>query len=299
MLEHIIGQTKAKETAQILIDSVKTTNEPFPHTLLTGFSGSGKSTFARAIAEELGNKFIEVNSACTGSSSETKIKLMVALEDMEEKTVLFLDEIHQVSKANQEILYTAMEDGYISYSDIFGIKTKVNAFTLIGATTDLAGLTNPMQNRFRYVINLDQYDNSDIASIIDIEANTKKFTVDANVLSEYCRGNPRIAKNYVDWIYKYCLVNKTTPSAPIIRQAMEHRGVFKYGLTVDDLRYLDILRRNKIMGVRSISHTLNIPEKTVKNKIEPYLLSLGLISILPNMQNRRGINLQKIVELGL
>lgn len=299
MLDKIIGQKKAKETVQILIDSVKATGETFPHILLTGFSGSGKSTFARAIATELGVNFIEVNSACTGSNMETKIKLMNALESIEPKTLLFLDEIHQINKSNQEILYTAMEDGYISYSELFGMQTRVNPFTLMGATTDLAGLTNPMQNRFKYVVNLDPYANSEISTIIDKEAMNKSFSVDSSALAEYCRGNPRIAKNYLDWIHKYCLVNRKASSAGVIKEAMEHRGVYKYGLTQDDLRYIDLLRRNRIMGVRSISHTLNIPEKTVKNKIEPYLLSLGIITILTNMQNRRGINLAKLSELEL
>ena len=90
-----------------------------------------------------------------------------------------------------------------------------------------------------------------------------------------------------------------SPSAEIIRQLMEKKGIYSYGLTQDDIRYIELLKRTKILGVRAISHTLNIPEKTVKNNMEPYLLKLRLISILPSMQNRRSINKLRVIEMGL
>ncbi len=300
MLESIIGQKNAKETVKILIESTKQSSLPFPHSLFTGSAGVGKSSFARAIAKELGHKFTEINSACTGSASEIRIKLIIAMEDMKENDILLLDEFHAITKSSQEILYTAIENGYVTFGgDVFGSKIKVAPFTLLGATTDLSGLTNSMQTRFKYVIELQEYNLEEIAEILDGEAITLGFKLDSSILANYCRGNPRIAKNYLDWIHRYCKTKNLPPNLKIIKEAMVKKGVYLYGLTYSDLLYIEVLKRNKIMGVRAISNTINVPEKTVKAKIEPYLLKLGVINILQGMQNKRGINKNKIMELGL
>lgn len=188
MLENIVGQHEIKNNLQVLIESSR--GSTFPHILLTGQPGLGKTTLARSVAKELGYKFTEVNSAYTGSGNEAKIKLIVALEDLKENDIIFIDEIHNLSKSMQEMLYTAMEDHYISYGDLFGSKKMLPNFTFIRSTTDIAGLTTAMQSRFRHILYLREYTNQEVAEIIRGESKS----IDADHLSQYCRGNPAIQK---------------------------------------------------------------------------------------------------------
>lgn len=291
MLENIVGQHEIKNNLQVLIESSR--GSTFPHILLTGQPGLGKTTLARSVAKELGYKFTEVNSAYTGSGNEAKIKLIVALEDLKENDIIFIDEIHNLSKSMQEMLYTAMEDHYISYGDLFGSKKMLPNFTFIGSTTDIAGLTTAMQSRFRHILYLREYTNQEVAEIIRGESRS----IDADHLSQYCRGNPRHTKNHVDWVLRYCQVKSLKPDKDGIGEAMRAKGIHKYGLTNNDLNYINILKRKRLMGVRNISHTLNIEEKTVKTTIEPYLMKLGLVYIGP--AGKRAINFDRCIELGL
>lgn len=295
MLDNIVGQHEVKERLTILIESSR--NGTLPHILLTGAPGLGKSSIARSISNEMGYKFTEVNSAYTGGGSEAKIKMMIALEDLKENDIIFIDEIHNLSKNMQEMLYTAVEDSYINYGDLFGSKKLLPPFTLIGATTDLAGLTPAMQSRFKHVIYLREYNTNEIEQIIAAESAKQKEVVNKS-LAKYCRGNPRQTKNHLDWVIRYCKVKKILADENGVKQAMEAKNIYKYGMTQNDLNYISLLKKKKIMGVRNISHTLNIEEKTVKNTIEPYLMKLGLIAILSN-GNKRVINMEKCIELGL
>ena len=295
MLDNIVGQHEVKSRLEILIESSR--GGTLPHILLTGSPGLGKSSIARSISKEMGYKFTEVNSAYTGSGSEAKIKMMIALEDLKENDIIFIDEIHNMSKNMQEMLYTAVEDGYINYGDLFGSKKMLPPFTLIGATTDLAGITPAMQSRFKHVIYLREYNTSEIEQIIAAES-AKLNTVVHNSLSKYCRGNPRQTKNHLDWVVRYCKVKNIVADESGVKQAMEAKNIYDYGMTQNDLDYIAILKRKKIMGVRNMSHALNVEEKTVKNTIEPYLIKLGLIHINSGT-GKRQINMEKCIELNL
>lgn len=295
MLDTIIGQHEIKERLLILIESSR--GGTLPHILLTGAPGLGKSSIARGIAHEMGYKFTEVNSAYTGSGSEAKIKMMIALEDLKENDIIFIDEIHNISKNMQEMLYTAIEDGYINYGDLFGSKKMLPPFTLIGATTDLAGLTPAMQSRFKHIIYLREYNSNEIEQIIRIESSKSNVNV-SSTLSGYCRGNPRQTKNHLDWVIRYCKVKGITPNESGVMEAMSAKHIYKYGMTQNDLNYIELLKKKKVLGVRNISHILNIEEKTVKNTIEPYLMKMGLVFILSG-SGKRQINMDKCIELGL
>lgn len=295
MLDNIVGQHEVKNRLSILIESSR--NGTLPHMLLTGSPGLGKSSIARAISKEMGYKFTEVNSAYTGTGSEAKIKMMIALEDLKENDIIFIDEIHNLSKSMQEMLYTAVEDSYINYGDLFGSKKMLPPFTLIGATTDLAGLTPAMQSRFKHIVYLREYNSSEIEQIIRMESATLNFRV-SPTLSNYCRGNPRQTKNHLDWVVRYCKVKNIAADENGVREAMHAKNIYKYGMTQNDLDYIGLLKRKKIMGVRNISHTLNIEEKTVKNTIEPYLMKMGLVFILSG-SGKRQINMDRCIELGL
>lgn len=293
MLSSFLGQSEAKQSLEILIKSSR--NQTLPHILFTGGAGLGKSSLARSVAREMNYKFTEVNSAYTGSAQESRLKLMIALEDVKQNDIIFIDEVHGLSRSCQEMLYTAMEDFYINYGDIFGYKKQIPSFTLIGATTDLSGLTHSMQARFKHVVYLRKYKDGEIAEILK----PLSSSVDVAALSTYCRGNPRQAKNYLDWVTRYCEVKRVAGDSKGIKEAMNSINIYSLGLTTDDLNYISLLKQKKILGVRTIAHTLNIEEKTVKVKIEPYLMELGLINILHNFGGKRSVNLAKCVELGL
>lgn len=295
MLNNIVGQQEVKNNLNILIESSR--GGTLPHILLTGAPGLGKSSIARAVADEMGYKFTEVNSAYTGGGSEAKIKMMIALEDIKENDIIFLDEIHNLSKNTQEMLYTAIEDGYINYGDLFGSKKMLPPFTLIGATTDIAGLTRAMQSRFKHIIYLREYNEVEICQIIAAEAVKLKISIDQS-LAGYCRGNPRQTKNHIDWVSRYCKVKNIRADRDGIREAMLAKNIYKYGLTQNDINYITLLKKKKVMGVRNISNTLGVEEKTVKNNIEPYLMKLGLIYLL-SVSGKRQINMDKCIELGL
>jgi len=299
-LSEIVGQSKTKESLAIVLESVRRDGDVCPGILFEGFSGGGKSTFARAVAGELNHRFTEVNCGCLKSNTESQLKLMAALESLQRGDILFLDETHSLPKALQEILYSAIEEGYISFGDsIFGCKTLIQKFTLIGATTHLGALTVPMQGRFKYVFRISEYESGDIARILEGEAGKFNIPIDCLALAKYCRGNPRQAKNYLDWIYRYCHSKNCRGDEVTIKAAMQQRGVYPLGLTEHDIKYLKALAERKIEGVRALSNRINVEEGTVKKNIEPYLLKLGLISILPSMQGKRGINLDKVRELGI
>lgn len=295
MLDNIIGQKPIKDALTIVLESVKRTGDVCPGILFEGFSGGGKSTFARAIAGELNHDFQEINCGCLRSNLDSRLKFMLALEQLKTGDVFFLDETHSLPKQLQEILYTAVGDGYISVDTSgFAGKLAINRFTMIGATTHLGALTIPMQSRFKYVFRIDEYEVDEIAEMLDKEEGPQ---IDTVALAKFCRGNPRQAKNYLDWITRYCSATGKPPNEATICEAMEQRGVYAYGLTEHDVKYLRALASRRFEGVRALSHMINVEESTVKKTIEPYLLKLGLISIMSSMGGKRAINMEKVREI--
>jgi Holliday junction DNA helicase RuvB len=296
VLSEIIGQENIKESLAIIVESVKKLGGPCPNMLFHSAGGLGKTMFARAVSGELGYDFHEINVASKGSD---KISFLIMLEELKTNSIVFLDEIHGLDKKLQEILYSAIDSGYVSAGDLFGSSSKVNAFTLIGATTNLHKLNQPLISRFKYSFELQEYSNQELAKILEGECKKINFQFDPILLSSYARGNPRQAKNYLDWIFRYCTTKRVTPTEGVVREAMKQKGVYQLGLTTNDIRYLKLLAEKRILGVRQISNTLNIEEKTVKANIEPYLLSQDLIAINNNMGGKRCANTEKIKELGI
>lgn len=229
---------------------------------------------ANAIAQEVNTHLHVYNAANVKQDGLYSIVGAVKKHD-----ILFLDEIHRLDNKMQESLYTIMDSGRLDVK-FYGIvleELKIPPFTLIGATTST--VTNAMLNRFAYVFEVQEYTDGEIGTIVSQYSGRKKLNIKPEELSPYCRGNPRIAHNIIDWIDHYCTVNKVSYiNEKVIQECLRHLNIGPIGLTKQDLDYLDFLYQNRRpMGVNSIASFLNVDKNLIETKIEPYLIRRHLV----------------------
>ena len=273
-LDKIVGQTSTKKTIQILLESSKLQNTAFPHCIFLGPSGCGKTLLANCIAQELSTKLHVHNAA--------KIKkdgVLSCLNDLKKHDVLFIDEVHNLDVRSQESLYDILDHGRYTIQS-WGIVLDIidfPPFTLIAATT--AAIKPAMLNRFRYQFELEEYSDKEIAEIIQNQLTDQGFTLDPIELSKYCRGNPRVAGNMLDWIKNYAIVhNIRNISYDQLTQCLNYLHIGPLGLTEQDIQYLKFLYdAKKPVGIASISGYLGVDKSLVEQKIEPYLMRRKLI----------------------
>lgn len=278
-LKEIVGQTTSKKVIDTLIKSATIRNDSCPHIVLFGPSGCGKTTIARAIAHELKSNFFEVNGASLKKISDLK-DVVTEIKSGTGKDVLFIDEIHSVSDRVCEWLYTVMED--FSFSTKKGKKITIPKFTIIGATTELGKIPEPLRNRFKYECELEKYTIDELVEIakrISI-AGVKQLPDDvARIIAKTCRSTPRLVINRSEFIRDYMLANKVSKmNKDKLLEVIALQGIDENGLTKLDHRYLDEVSRGPI-SLRNLSGKLNTAENTLLNKIEPYLLEMQLIEI--------------------
>ncbi len=209
-LDEYIGQTKVKEQMKIYIEAAKKREEPLDHVLLYGPPGLGKTTLSNIISNEM-NSNIKITS---GPAIEKPGDLAALLTNLEEFDVLFIDEIHRLSKSVEEILYPALEDYTLDI--IIGkgpsarsIRLDLPKFTLIGATTKAGALTTPLRDRFGIVNRLELYSEEDLKAIVKRSAGILKVEVEeeaANEIARRSRGTPRIANRLLKRVRDYALV---------------------------------------------------------------------------------------------
>lgn len=273
-----IGQTKIRETLTIIADACKNASRQFPHVLFEGYAGHGKSTLARMVSEQMDGELKEINAATIRKPNDVTDCLMT----LEPNTYLFIDEIHRLPLKTQEVLYTACEDWYVNDNTLD--KIQIERFTLLGATTSIGLLSHPMKSRFKHVFQLEGYSNEEIEEIIQGYASKIKFTLDAQALKEYCRNNPRLARDMTEWVRDFCQAKKIPADSSSIHKSMRQKGVYQEGLTVRDIEYLTFVHKAKTwVGLDTISNCLGIDKLTVKDVIEPYLVKKGYL-----LRGRRG-----------
>jgi len=293
--EEFVGQKQVKTILQILCKSALKKNSPVCHTLLSGRPGLGKTTLCRILAQEMEANLIEL----VASNLQDPQQLSSQLVQLKERDILFVDEVHSLPRAVEEVLYSAMEDHRITivaeqdYSDLVKslgmssakqsrtITMDLPAFTLIGATT-LAGLVSaPLRSRFIQSLNLEPYSNADLQRIVTKAAKKMNFRISKAVAAEIAkrsRSTARTAIGNLHWLVEYCTASDSTATLQTASDAFSLKGVDENGLTRPDLDYLRILVQAKQpVGLASLAASLGESERTLTEAIEPFLMQEGFI----------------------
>ncbi len=283
------GQSKITDNLKVFIGAAKKRNEGLDHVLLTGPPGLGKTTLAHIIANELGVK-IKVSS---GPVLEKPGDLAGILTNLEEKSVLFIDEIHRLSPVVEEYLYSAMEDYKLDIMIDSGpnartVQIKLPKYTLIGATTRAGLLTAPLRDRFGIKSRLDYYESDLIKKIIDRSAKLLEIKIDEDAcieLAKRSRGTPRIANRLLRRTRDFAdYENKNRIDSEIAKKALNALEVDEFGLDeMDKEIILTIIEKfnGGPVGLNTLSVAVNEDSGTIEEVYEPFLIQQGFIQRTP------------------
>lgn len=284
-LQDYIGQRAVCEKMEVFIKAAKFRKEALDHTLIFGPPGLGKTTMANIIANEM-NANIKITS---GPVLEKKGDLVALLTSLDEGDVLFIDEIHRLSPAIEEILYSAMEDYQVDIMIGEGpaansIKINLKPFTLVGATTKAGSLTSPLRDRFGIIECLEFYSIEDLALIVERSAKCLQLKIDATSAREIAkraRGTPRVANRLIRRIRDFADVkNSSVINLEITDQALQILKIDKQGLDFLDLKLLQTMIEKFSggpVGLESLSAAISTESETIEDVIEPYLIQQGFI----------------------
>lgn len=287
--DEYVGQKQIKANVRIAIDAAKKRGGMPEHILFYGPPGVGKTTLAYLVATTLGSPLKNTS----GVAIERAGDLAAILTNLEPNTVLFIDEIHRLSRNIEELLYPALESGHLDI--ILGkgpsartVELALPSFTLVGATTRMAELSGPLRSRFGGgTYQLDFYSNDDLRDIIRRSAALLGLTAPEEVIeriAERSRATPRVANALLKRVRDFSEVHDRKLSVELCDEACELFGIDAYGLTKDDRRYLETLLasfRGGPAGIRALAAALHEEPDTVENVYEPYLLRLGFIERSP------------------
>jgi len=284
-IAEFVGQEGLKENLAIALGAAKKRKEPLEHILLSGPPGLGKTTLAHIVAHEMGAKIM----ATSGPAIERAGDLIGILTNLEEGDVLFIDEIHRLSKVVEEFVYPAMEDYKIDFVVDKGpyaktIKFALKRFTLIGATTRQGLLSSPLRDRFGVSFHLDFYGPDDLMRIIERSAALLAIPIEKDAAAELARrarGTPRIANKLLRRVRDYMQVkNYPRISLDVVDLALKGHGIDKAGLDALDRKVLGAIvgmYSGGPVGVESLAATLNEEIDTLVDVVEPFLLKSGYL----------------------
>jgi len=303
-LDDFVGQAQACANLKVFIEAARGRQEALDHVLFVGPPGLGKTTLAQIVSRELGVNFRATSGPVIARAGD----LAALLTNLEERDVLFIDEIHRLSPAVEEILYPALEDFQLDL--IIGegpaarsVKIGLAPFTLVGATTRLGLLTTPLRDRFGIPIRLNFYEVAELEHIVRRGARIlgADLTADGSTeIARRSRGTPRIATRLLRRVRDFAAVEGASPiDAKVADRALQRLEVDSLGLDSLDRRYLMLIAESfggGPVGIETIAAALSEPRDAIEEIVEPYLIQQGFVQRTPR---GRMLSSQAFRHLGL
>jgi Holliday junction DNA helicase RuvB len=285
-LDEFVGQKAARENLRVFIQAARARGDALDHVLFFGPPGLGKTTLAQIVAREMGVGFRATSGPVIAKSGD----LAALLTNLEDGDVLFIDEIHRLQPAVEEVLYPAMEDRALDLMIGEGpsarsVRIDLPRFTLVGATTRQGLLTTPLRDRFGIPIRLQFYTVDELEQVVTRAAGLLDMGIardGATEIARRSRGTPRIAGRLLRRVRDFAAVaGAAVVDATIADRALDRLEVDRLGLDAMDRRYLTMIAdiyRGGPVGVETLAAGLSEPRDTIEEVIEPYLIQLGLVA---------------------
>ena len=289
LLKDFLGQEKLKENLSIFIQAAKNRGDTLDHTLFYGPPGLGKTTLAQIISHEMAKGFKSTSGPVITKSGD----LAAILTNLQEGDILFIDEIHRLNKNVEEVLYSAMEDYKLDI--IIGegpaaraIKIDLPTFTLVGATTRIGLIANPLKDRFGIPLRINFYTDIELEAIVLRDAHLLNINIEKSAAFEIARrsrGTPRIAIRLLKRVRDFASAdNKDLVTKEISQSSLKRLEIDSIGLDASDFRYLKFIAYNYKggpVGIETIASAISEEKDSIEEAIEPYLIQKGLVEKTP------------------
>lgn len=288
-LSEFIGQDALRDRLEVFIGAAQQRKEPLGHCLFGGPPGLGKTTLAHILAKAMGTNLV----VTSGPAIEKPGDLAGVLTNLKSGDVLFIDEIHRLSRSVEEYLYPAMEDFSLdliidSGPSARSVKVKLNPFTLVGATTRLGLLTGPLRSRFGVTLRLDYYPSEVLSTVVKRTGRILNLDIDSDCsyeIANRARGTPRIANNLLRWVRDYSQMRAGSQMNKAIAQdALAMLSIDECGLDELDKKILEVIidhYNGGPVGVNTIAVAVGEEAHTIEEVHEPYLILQGFIKRTP------------------
>ena len=284
-LSHYVGQQALKDNLEISIKAAKHRGEPLDHVLLYGPPGLGKTTLANILATEMGVRI----KTTSGPAIERAGDMVAILTQLQKDEILFIDEVHRLSRVVEEVLYPAMEDLFVSWVVDKGLKARsmnlsLRPFTLIGATTRYGMVSSPLRDRFGSVHRLEFYDEESMSTIVERSASILGIEAKSDGIfhiAKRSRGTPRIANRLLRRVRDYAqVVADNVITADVANEALSKLGVDSLGLDNIDRKMLSSIVEKFSggpVGIDTVAASINEDSDTLEEVYEPFLIQLGFL----------------------